>query len=149
MAPLSEEEIRASVERIHAQILADGALAHSPSCVLPTPAALSQAKVDAWILKGVTSLVDYLESEPLSPSMLQAYHDALPYLEKAFLDSRSSGPMAYVQPFLSRVLPLLVRCIAMRAQYSIEPMDNVNQTQLAHLMERIRAKTVKNVNPPT
>lgn len=102
---------------------------------------LNQTLVDAWLLRGTLSLVQWLEDKSLSSNLKQSFHDALPELEKAFLAVDKHASMPSVESYLSRILPLLVRCISMREQYSVEPMALENQTQLTFLLDKIRKGT--------
>jgi len=106
---------------------------------------LTQDRVDAWILKGTQGLVELLGDRKIRSEMQQAIEDAIPELDKVVLSVSNKTLHAFpdTEPFLSRVLPLLIRSLMLRVQYSSGPMNNKNETSLHFLLEKLNEKSVR------
>lgn len=141
MNHISDEEIRR-----HQAVFQLGKYS---GCKLPEPTVskeLTQDKVDAWLLKGCQGLVELLGDRKVRSEMQQAIEDAIPELEKAVLLVANKAVHTFpdTEPFLARMLPLLIRGIMLRIQYTSAFMTNQNETALHFLLGKLNEKSFRN-----
>lgn len=102
---------------------------------------LDQHNVDAWLLKGYTGLLNFYDNTPvLNSNSHQACVDALAEIDKLIAQLRENKPATFPTPeaALSRILPLLTRCVIYLVAYASQPMDNYNLTQLHNIREMLQ-----------
>lgn len=109
--------------------------------VMVNPAVIDQHNVDAWMLKGYMTLLNFYDNMPvLNSNSQQACIDSLAEIDKVIGLLRAGTASTFQTPeaALSRILPLLTRSVMYLVAYASEPMDNYNLTQLHSIREKLQ-----------